>query len=121
MKKVTVYRRIAILNEIIENCTIETISDMAQKALGERDVQVSIKEVGPDFIVFRSKNGVVLNSTLVTVFTEVLRQCINLDIIELLQDKYSFKYDESYLDEEFVESIISINHDGKLVMVVFDL
>ena len=117
MKKNIAYYQQAIMNEIMKEYTTRNIAD----AMGSDDMTVYSSDF--DSITFRKDKDVnITDNMLIKMFAKAIKKLVqeSNDIEDIMSDVYDFKYNEKYITEGYISTILQIIRSGKLIRLDID-
>ena len=123
MKKNVIYMQMSILNEVLKEYNTRVVADRMLEAL-DKDGELSIYATHADGIVLRKMKEInIIDNDIISAITKALRSIIEEfeDIKDICQDIYGFEYQNGYINDGFVSSLVEIRRSGKLIYVEFDL
>jgi hypothetical protein len=117
MKKNIAYYQQAIMNEVMKEFTTRDIAD----AMHINDISVYSSDF--ESITFRKDKDVnITDNMIVKTFTKAIRKLVQEsdDIEDIMTDVYDFKYNEKYITDGYVSTILQIIRSGKLIRIDID-
>lgn len=120
MKKNIGYIQKAIANEIMKEYTTRDIADVMISGDENRFSVYSSDNIS---ITFRkTKDAHVTDNQIIKIFTKALKRLVQEsdDIEDILSDVYDVKYNEKYITEGYVSSMVTISSTGRLVRLDID-
>ena len=117
MKKNIAYYQQGIMNEVMKEFTTRDIAD----AMHINDISVYSSDF--ESITFRKDKDVnITDNMIVKTFTKAIRKLVQEsdDIEDIMTDVYDFKYNEKYITDGYVSTILQIIRSGKLIRIDID-
>ena len=117
MKKNIAYYQQSIMNEITKEYTTRDIAN----AMNLTDLTVYSSDF--ESITFRKDKDVnITDNMLVKMFTKAIKKLVqdSDDIEDIMLDVYDFKYNEKYITEGYISTILQIIRSGKLIHIEID-
>ena len=117
MKKNIAYYQQAIMNEVMKEYTTRDIADHMKAD----DMTVYSSDF--ESITFRKdKDVTITDSALIKMFAKSIKRLVEKsdDIEDIMSDVYDFKYNEKYITEGYISTIIQIIRSGKLIRLDID-
>ena len=117
MKKNIAYYQQAIMNEVMKEYTTRDIADNMKAD----DMTVYSSDF--ESITFRKDKDVnITDNAIVKMFAKSIKRLVedSNDIEDIMSDVYDFKYNDKYITEGYVSTIIQIIRSGKLIRIDID-